>query len=323
MAQKLKRWQKLAFAGLLALFGLWGLMELVPAPFSRVMIAALRVSAGLEEKVVEMPFGPVRYLEGGDGPTVVLLHGIFARKEHWIDFTRLLTGRYHVIVPDLPGFGDNPVLDEGAYAYPAQLDRLAALLDAVSPGPFHLAGNSMGGQLSGLYVAQNPGRVLSLALIGSPAGVTSPRASDMEMALARGEAPLVVTREEDFRIRMDWLFPDAPYIPGPVLRTWAKIESDQALSNARIWREVGASNRQPLETLAPGLTLPSFILWCREDRIFHFSGAQVLADLLPDATLVAFSGCGHVPMLDRPAETGEAYASFLDKIASQQTEGPD
>ncbi|MBG51180.1 MAG: hypothetical protein CML99_01985 [Rhodobiaceae bacterium] len=296
---------------------LWGLMVLFPAPFAKLMLAGVRASAGLEEKVIEMPFGSVRYLEGGsdsaEAPTIVLLHGIFARKEHWVDFTRALTGSYRVIVPDLPGFGDNEVLGEGAYTYAAQLDRLAALLDELAPGVFHLVGNSMSGQLGGLYARQHPARLLSLALIGSPVGVTSPVPSDMERALVRGDKPLVVTTEEEFSTRMEWLFPDTPYIPGPVVRVWAKAEAARGDANERIWAEVSGSNQVRLEALAPELRLPSFIFWCREDRVFHFTGAQVLSNLLPDVELVSATGCGHVPMLDQPEKASQAYRAFLDR----------
>ncbi|WP_420560247.1 alpha/beta fold hydrolase [Tepidicaulis sp.] len=304
-------WAAGVLAGLVLFF--WVLTLLFPQGTARLLVAGLRASAGLEAKVAETAFGPVHYLEGGEGPTVVLLHGIYARKEHWIDFSRALDG-YRVVIPDLPGFGENTVLGDGAYDYDRQAARLMAALDELAPGPFHLAGSSMGGQLTGMLAHRFPSRVRSIAFIGSAAGVTSPVASDMERALARGERPLVVTSEAGFASRMDWLFPDAPYIPGPVFNDWAKSEAALANDNERIWEEVGASKAERLEALAPKLVQPALIVWCREDRVFHITGAQALSDLLPNDTLVELNGCGHVPMLDRPSDTGQAYRTFLEEL---------
>ncbi len=313
-----RRWTIGALLAVAILAGLaWAAGTLFPKPVSALMLAGLRASAGLEVKSVEMDFGPVRYLEGGEGPAVVLLHGIYARKEHWIDMTRALTDGYRVIAPDLPGFGGNPVLGAGAYDYEDQADRLAAWLERVTDGPFHLAGNSMGGQLAAMLAERMPGRVRSLALIGSPVGVTSPEASDMEQAIRRGDTPpLVVTSPEAFHARMAWLFPETPFMPAPVVETWAAEEAALAEDNRRIWREVAGSAAPRLEDLAPGIDIPSLIIWCREDRIFHITGARVLADRLPGARLHELSGCGHVPMLDRPADTGRLYRAFLDGPAA-------
>jgi pimeloyl-ACP methyl ester carboxylesterase len=306
------KWAAMGFMALIGIF--WVISAFFPRPVATGMMAALRASAGLEVRSVTTPFGDVAYLEGGEGPTIVMLHGIYARKEHWIDFTRELTDRYHVIAPDLPGFGDNPVSADGAYSYAQQEERFAQLVDALSLDQFHLAGSSMGGQLGALFATRNPNRISSLAFIGSPAGVTSPVPSDMEKVLSRGGVPpLLVTTAEDFTARFDWLFPDVPYIPGPVTAVWAADEAARAETNKRIWHEVGTSSAPRLDALAPMLTQPSLIVWCREDRVFHFSGAAVLSGLLQDDELVELSGCGHVPMLDKPRESGAAYRAFLDR----------
>ncbi len=306
------KWAAMGFLAVIGTF--WVLSAIFPRPVAVGMMAALRMSAGLEAKSVVTRVGEVAYLEGGEGPTIVLLHGIYARKEHWIDLTRELTDRYHVIAPDLPGFGDNPVLGDGAYSYAHQADRLVQFLDAMKVGDFHLAGNSMGGQLTGMLARRLPDRVRSIAFIGSAARVASPLRSDMERALSQGHAPLVVITEDDFHARMDWLFPHAPYIPGPVTAVWAADEAGRAEANKRIWQEVGASSSPRLDALAPSLTQPALIIWCREDRVFHFSGAAVLSHLLPNDELVELSDCGHVPMLDKPQESGRTYRDFLDRL---------
>ncbi|WP_264214547.1 alpha/beta fold hydrolase [Leisingera thetidis] len=283
-----------------------------PAQSARAMISAFVYVSGLSAKQAETKAGTVHYLEGGEGETVVLLHGIFARKEHWIDMTRQLSGDYHVIALDLPGFGDNSVLPEGEYAYAEQAQNLMAVLDTLGVERFHLAANSMGGQIAGLLATQFPERVASVAFIGSPVGVSSPRESKFEAAMRTEQKTLVADSPEAFEQRNALLFPEKPYVPAVIEDLWAGQEIANAKANRRIWKEVNGSVAVPLQELAGRITQPSLIVWCREDRIFDPSGAPVLAKALPDAQLVWLDECGHVPMLDQPAGSGRALRAFLD-----------
>ncbi len=308
-------WGRRAFWGLAGILGLgvagFGGAKLFPETTADYMIAGVELSAGLKAGVVETEIGPLHYLEAGSGEPVLFLHGIYARKEHWIDVSRAISGAYRVILLDLPGFGENAVLGEGAYDFNAQARNFRIAVDALELERFHIAANSMSAQIAGMFAAETPERVASLAFIGSPVGVASPVRSEMELALAEGNIPLLVETPEDFFERMPWLFPKTPFMPAPVLETWAAEEAALAENNRRIWAEVSASEGAPLEELAPDLTMPSLIVWCDEDRIFHPSGGPVLEDALGDGRLVALKGCGHVPMLDKPRKVGEVYLEFL------------
>ncbi len=307
----------LALAALATLAGLtWIATVIWPAPAARLLTHGLYLSAGLEKRTTATPAGPVHYLSGGTGETVVFLHGIYARKEHWIDLSRHLSDRYRVILLDLPGFGENPVLPEGAYAYTRQAESLRATLDSLGLDRVHLAANSMGGQIAAMLARAEPERVRSLAFIGGPHGVASPQPSAMEKALAQGERPLVVTSRAAYEARMEWLFPDPPYIPAPIATTWAREEAARSTANRRIWEEVIGSATPPLQALAPDLRQPALILWCTKDRIFDHSGAAVLEAALPNARRESLKGCGHLPMLDRPDAAGERLRRFLDGLGA-------
>jgi pimeloyl-ACP methyl ester carboxylesterase len=66
-----------------------------------------------------------------------------------------------------------------------------------------------------------------------------------------------------------------------------------------------------MEPLLKDIRVPTLVLWGDTDRVLDVSAADVYARGLPDATLVVMKKCGHVPMLERPAETAEHYRAFL------------
>lgn len=300
------------------IIGLFGLLaaataasEIWPERAAKLMLSALYQSAGLQKKTVETSFGPVHYLEGGAGETVVFFHGIYALKEHWIDLSRQISGDYHVILLDLPGFGENPRLDAAQYDYVRQSTNTLEALDALKIAQFHAVANSMGAQVALQIATEQPNRVQSLAFIGSPVGVHSPEQSDMERAVAAGQSPLVVTTEAEYADRMAWLFPKEPFIPRPIARFWSKSEVGFAKINETIWQAVASSQTSTVEERATQFSHPALIIWCKEDRIFHVSGAEVLDAALPNSTLETPENCGHLPMLDRPKSTGKELLSFL------------
>jgi pimeloyl-ACP methyl ester carboxylesterase len=313
--------KKILFAmtiGLSALFASTGLAWLVfPEKTATLLLKLNNASAGLSAKIVRTELGAVHYLEGGQGETIVLVHGIYARKEHWVDLARHLTEDYHVIALDLPGFGDNETLSDGQYLIGQQQKNFLTVLDALEVETAHVAANSMGAYVAAMLAHDNPDRISSLAFIGSPLGVPTRTKSDMDLALENGIKPLLARSETDFHARMAWLSPNPPYVPGPILNAWMKSEVAATKKNERIWDVVHTQSTAPsVLELAPRLTMETLIVWCSPDRIFHVSGADELAKRLAKATLTIMEGCGHVPMLDKPDEVAGAYLNFLRSMSS-------
>lgn len=286
----------------------------LPKTTSRLLINLNNFSAGLTAKTIPTELGDINYLDGGDGDTIVLLHGIYARKEHWVDLARELTDNYRVVALDLPGFGDNQILPVEQYQLSAQATNLGTVLAALNINRAHFGANSMGAQVLGILATENPEVVQSIAFIGSPLGVPTIIKSDMDKALQASVYPLVVKSEEDFENRNHWLFPEVPSVPGPILKTWMQKEMASPLKNEQIWHAVhNFSEVSFLSTLALNLPMPTLTIWCNEDRIFHVSGAELLDEALPQSRLQILSGCGHVPMLDKPQKVAETYISFLNE----------
>lgn len=299
----------LAAAGLVAGIAVyWG----SPSTLLAATQSLQRYGAGLAEKSIEVGGARIVYLEGGEGDAVVLVHGIYAEKDHWTGVAGRLTGNFRVIVPDLAGFGESGIPAGGTYAYDQQVERLHDFLTALGLDRYHLAGNSMGGAIVGIMAARWPEEVLSVSFVGGAPRVPGAQPSEMERAIAAGApSPMVVTSKEAYFDRFHYLFDAMPFIPQPILDLWAARDAADPEKNKRIWAEVGAIHAEDFPRAIPRISAPAFVLWCDRERVFHVSGAQELADRLQNATLRILKGCGHLPMLERPTETGRALSAFL------------
>ncbi|MGR1215814.1 alpha/beta fold hydrolase [Metapseudomonas otitidis] len=272
--------------------------------------------AGLSSQVVTAGELDFAYYDGGPklGETIVMVHGFGADKDNWLRMARHFSSRYHVVVPDLPGFGESS-RPTGSYDVGTQAERLADFIQALGVGKVHLVGNSMGGHIVALYAARYPDRVRSLALFDN-AGVTPPHKSELFDLLEQGRPnPLVVTRVSDYGRLMDFVFVDPPILPAPLKRYLA----DRAIANQVHYEAVFQQLVQryiPLEPELPKIQAPTLLLWGDKDRVLDVSSLDVMKPLIPHASTVVMKDCGHAPMIERPAETARHYQAFLDGLAT-------
>ncbi len=285
----------------------------LPHLFKEPLVALNRAISGVTEKTVTLDAHEIHYLEGGTGDPVVLLHGIFAEKDHWVDFARQLTGNYRVVVPDLPGFGESSRLAGQRYDYATQTERLKNLLDALGIPRAHLAGNSMGGTIAALFAIRYPERVASVALIGAPHGIRSPQPSKMDRLIDEGKSPLVASTSAAFDEMLSLVFAKRPFLPYPIMNDARIGAIRNAESNMQLWREQ-LKDRHMLHDRVGGLPVPALALWGSDDQVFDASGADVLRRQLKDADVRVIHGIGHLPMMEAPKDTSLVYADFLRKV---------
>ncbi|MGJ8687229.1 MAG: alpha/beta fold hydrolase, partial [Spongiibacteraceae bacterium] len=142
------------------------------------------LQAKMTRKQILIDGNEINYWEGGNPSkqTLLLIHGFGACKENWGLLTRYLRDDYHLLIPDVPGFGESTFHFGCDYALTAQADRLLQWLKQTNRGPVYAIGNSMGGAIAAQMAAKMPDQVSRLCLMNA-AGAPGSRMTLLELGL--------------------------------------------------------------------------------------------------------------------------------------------
>lgn len=277
--------------------------------------SAQRRYAGMHVAHVEVAGANWDYAEGGQGETVLLVHGMAGSKENWMLLAARLSDRYRVIAPDQAGFGgSDPALDAD-YRISGQVDRLRAFADALKLERFHLVGHSMGGHSAGVFAARYPERVRSLTLMNA-AGVPF-KANAFRARIEQGENPFATESIEKFDAFMRMTFERPPFAP----RRFREVYAERNAARAALWNQIlrrvsSEKSRYYLQQKLPEIKAPTLVLWCDRDQLLDVSSVDAFRAGLPAATISVFQGCGHMPMMEDPDQTAAALLAHFQAAAA-------
>jgi pimeloyl-ACP methyl ester carboxylesterase len=246
--------------------------------------------AGFREGFVDADGFRIRYMEAGEGPPLVHLHGAGGlRLSPGHD---LLARRFRVIAFEMPGFGASAenTRSRSMADLAATMGRaIAALgLDRVN-----LWGTSFGGKAALFLAAQEPASVAALVLESPaairPEGTRRPAGTPEEIARRLYAHPERV--------------PPAPPVDPAV---GAKV--------ARLTSRLRGPDRDPdLECRLPDLNVPTLVLFGTEDRVIPPEMGRFYKQLMPNCHLVLVYDAGHAIATDRPEAFEEAVADFVER----------
>jgi abhydrolase domain-containing protein 6 len=273
-------------------------------------IDGLRNEAKLTIKSVDIPDFKIVYAEGGTGDTIIMLHGFGGSKDNWLRFAKYFTSGYRVIIPDLPGFGDSSKPQDKKYNIMSEVERLNLLVKELKLTKFHLVGNSMGGSIAGNYAATYPEMVRTLALFDS-AGVVSPVKSERALLLEKGINPLIVKDVNDYDKLLQINFVKPPQLPSLVKKYLTQQAMKAAPLNEKIYKDLTDSDISVLESKLNMITAPALIVWGDSDKVIHVSSVGIFERNIKNSKSAIIKDCGHVPMMEKPAETALVYQDFL------------
>jgi abhydrolase domain-containing protein 6 len=283
-----------------------------PETVAGLMINAARSGAGLTKKEIKIDDHNIVYLEGGKGPTILLLHGYTADKDNWIEFSGYLIKEFHVVIPDIPGYGESTKLMDSSYNLSSQISRLHKFTETLKLKSLHIAGNSMGGLFAGIYAARYPEEVMSVGLFDS-AGVRSLEKSAVTKMMEKGENPFIIKDSSDVSRIMLLIFVKPPSLPYPIKQLMLRT----ALANSKIY-EKELNELGPdffiLEKELPKIKAQTLILWGDQDKATDISSIPVFEKGLKNHKTVIIKDSGHCPMVEKPQETAMHYIDFIKGI---------
>lgn len=279
--------------------------------------ALLRRRGGMMQKNVVVDGRSWPYLEGGDPtkPLLLLVHGFAGDKDNWSMIAPYLTRDYHVIAPDLPGFGENERNPDLAYDLQAQTARLKAFADTLGLQRPHVAGNSMGGWIALRYAIDYPVALATLTLLDN-AGVNGANESELQKQAANEDYnPLILSNLEDADRLVAMVVHKPPYIPSrlkPVLYADGLKYRDQL--DTIFWIIATEGRDHPLNDRLGEVKVPTLIIWGRHDQLLDVSCVPVLEAGIAGSISHIMEHVGHVPMIEDPKGTAAVMKGFLAGI---------
>jgi pimeloyl-ACP methyl ester carboxylesterase len=270
-------------------------------------------SCALRSASIEVDGGQIHYDRAGHGHPVILLHGLFAQKEQWNGvLCGLATAGFDAIAPDLPGFGQSSDYPVVVYDLRRQVRLLGRFADGLGLSTFDLGANSLGGAIAALYARSSPARVRRLAFVGPPLGV-EPWGPGVRAAILRGINPFIPLDRTEFELEMGLLFVQPPEVPPEVREELIRDYVARHRHYRQVWDIVNLFD----DVLAGdadqslGIDIPVLIVWGEGDSIYPVSAAPALRQRLPGSQLVVLPKIGHLPMLERTAETQRLLSEFF------------
>ena len=262
----------------------------------------------------------VRYCDygSGDGPPVVMIHGLGGSWQNWLENIPRIGQERRVIAVDLPGHGasEMPLEKISISGFGRCVDTLCEQLGL---GEVVLVGNSMGGFTAAEVAIQFPSRAAGLVPV-TAAGITinelngSPilgaaRLVAMAFTGAAAQATHTITRR---RLR--------PLMYGSFIRYPSRIPLD--LLYEITYSSGGPGWSDSLDALVsydfrdrlPEISCPSLIVWGAEDMLVPVRDADEFERLIPNARKVVFEDTGHVPMMERPRTFNDCVVQFLGDV---------
>lgn len=273
-----------------------------------------RRRAGLTQKSVTVDGRVWPYLEGGDPskPTLVMVHGFGADKDHWSFYAPWMTRDYRLIAPDLPGFGQNDRDATLPFDVASQAARLKAFLDALGIERPHLGGNSMGGWIALRFAIDYPDRLRTLTLMNN-AGVQGANESELQkLAADRTYNPLIPANLADADRLIAFVVRKPPHVPARLKPAiYADALRHRDLLDKIFWIIADEMEASPLNDRLAEVKVPTLIIWGRHDKLIDVSCVAVLEQGIAGSTAHIFEHVAHVPMIEDPKATAEVQRAFL------------
>jgi pimeloyl-ACP methyl ester carboxylesterase len=276
---------------------------------------------------IQLSAGTIEYQDtGGDGPVLVLLHGLMMDATLWDDVIAALSGSHRCVAPTLPLGAHREPMDPGAdLSLPGIAGLAAEFLDRLDLRDVTLVGNDTGGALVQLLMGDGNARVGRAVLVSCDAFDNFPPGLTGKTLVLSGKLPprLFGLFMQQMRLRAVRRL--------PIAFGWLTKRGDAATARwmrpvltrpgirrdaVRMLRAAAADTGFLLAAAErlPGFNRPTLVVWASRDRVMPPEHGRRLAGLLPQGRLTEIDDSYTLVPLDQPARLAQAIRDFGDEL---------
>jgi pimeloyl-ACP methyl ester carboxylesterase len=268
---------------------------------------------------------PIEYLTAGEGPPLILLHGVADSAYTWQWVIPALARTHRVYAPSLPGFGNSAKPDVD-YTPAFFTTFVSKFMNTLNLERASVVGNSLGGLIAMRLALAQPMRVSSLGIVDS-AGLGRDITLLMRLLTLPGIGRMVTIWNKTAIGAWQWAFLVSALLfahPTDAPKTWVRELSwmarlpgylDATVATVRGGGTLkGQREDEILLDLLPSLTMPTLVVWGDRDRVVPVRHAYAAMENLPNGYLSLFPDCGHLPHIER----AEQFAKVLQRFLREQ-----
>jgi pimeloyl-ACP methyl ester carboxylesterase len=279
---------------------------------------ATLVRGGFESRVAEVRGVRTRYFVGGEGPPLVIVHGLGGAAVNFTELAPLLARGRRVLIPDLPGHGRSEPLRQ-ADGLTTFADHMASVAELEGMLPAPVLGYSMGGVIALRLAVARPADVTALALVSAAGIVSVTRRARIWLGITGALRPAqIMTRHRATfarRPRLRWLpFGLWGAVDPPALSPQSVLGFLEGPSQHT---DVGTAGRALLhDDPRPDLervSCPVLLLWGARDRLVPLEDGFEYARRLR-APIRVLPAAGHLVVGEQPRECALILETFLDRV---------
>jgi pimeloyl-ACP methyl ester carboxylesterase len=254
------------------------------------------------------------YLEAGSGETVLMLHGSgpgVSALANWQHNIPTLAQRFHVLAPDIVGFGTTERPEDIVYSLRNWTDHVWAFMDARGIEKARVIGNSLGGRIALQMPADQPDRIVKMVLMGTPGVGMTPTEG---LAALRAYEPSHDAMRELLRNYF-------AVNPTMITDDLVKIRYDASIADGAFeaYRAMFFDPRHAgselgiTENEVRAIATPILLVHGREDQVVPLQVSITMLELLPNADLHVFSACGHWTQIERADQFSALVSDYLGR----------
>lgn len=266
-----------------------------------------------DSKYVDIQGMQVHYRDVGEGPTLLLLHGMFSSLHTWEDWIEILKNDFRIIAVDAPNYGFTGAHPDGMFKH-IYSNFLNDFTDALEITECMIAGNSLGGWMAWEFAGRFPSKVKKLILIDSAGFFFVVPLLLMMMALpfSTSISPLVRYPKSVFRATLSQVYGDPSRLSKAKLNLYYDLmmRKGNRASGARVIhyiRNMGGFRNGYMKKIKQ----PTLIMWGEEDRWIPKRHVPMFCKAIKNSESIIYPGLGHMPMEEMPEITAKDARKFL------------